>query len=536
MTGWRRVQTVGRVELRRRWRSLKGNPGQLIALAFAGLFSLLFVGILLFGAFAFGVSVRSGELERPIELVSRGLVYLWIFVAAFGGYRAYATALRPDRLDGLLTTVSHRELLGGLLFAEAIAWGVPSSVLVGLSAVLFAVGSGSSLAAPMVFATVGLVGATGLVTGWVVALAVRNAGVRSKLLTRLRTVLLAAVGLGYFWLIFTQAFDTVLAPVYAVLSPTPLGWFGDLFFAGTVREASLVRAGGAVVASALFVVASASALSRLAALLWYADGVFVEHERTAARDSTAETRLEAFVSRPIAGVVSRDWKRVRRAPITLSFVIYPVFVLIGPITTTIQTGTVSGSFPTLVALSGAWITGALFSLNVLGNEGAALPSTLLAANPGRRLVVGHAIAAGIVGIPLTVVATVGLGIASPHSLGSVLTLAVSAVVLSGVAVAIASGVGVVFPRFEEVRVSRSTKSTIPSLLAFVAYSIGLAVVALPTLLGHSAIVGHAITSWLDVSGTVVRIGGVALSTALGIGVGTPSVWYAMRSIDGFRFE
>lgn len=535
MTDWQHVKAIGRTELRRRWRSLQGNPAQLVALLFAGLFGLLAVGVLLFGAFIFGTGIRTGDLDAPIDLVRQGVIYTWIFVLGFGGYRAYATALRPDRLDGMLTTVSHRELLGGLLFAEALVWGIPGAVLVGLCVLLFAAGSGSIVAAPVAFVTIGLVVATALTGGFLVALVIRNTGVRSKLLTRLRTVFVVVLGVGYFWLLVTQSFDTVLAPVYWVLSSTPIGWFGDLLLIGTVTEASVVRAAGAVVGSGLFFVVSARFLTRLAALLWYADGVYIQHQRTDSVSPTA-SRFESILSRPIAGIVLRDWQRTRRAPITLSFAIYPIIVLVNPTMTAIQTGSISRSFPILAVLSGAWITGALFSLNVLGNEGAVLPATLLANNLGQRLVVGHSVAGALIGVPLTAGATVTLGIASPHSPMSVITLTASALVLTLCTGAIASGVGVVFPRFEEVSVSRSRKAIVPSTLAFVVYSIVLILVALPTIIGHSVTVGHAIDSWLGVPQPTLRLAGTALSGTLGVGFGAVSAAYAVRSVDGFRFD
>jgi hypothetical protein len=204
--------------------------------------------------------------------------------------------------------------------------------------------------------------------------------------------------------------------------------------------------------------------------------------------------------------------------------------------TAIQTGSISRSFPTLVVLSGAWITGALFSLNVLGNEGAVLPATLLADNSGRRLVIGHSVAGVLIGGPLTVVATVALGIASPHSPMSVITLTASALVLTLCAGAIASTVGVVFPRFEEVSISRSTKAIVPSILAFVVYSIVLVLVALPTLIGHSVTITHAIDSWLDIPQPTLRLAGTVLSGILGSGFGVVSAVYAVRSVDAFRFD
>jgi len=76
-----------------------------------------------FGAYLAGGFVAGSETEPPIEWARVAFVYGWIFVVGFGGYRAYAVALRPDNLDGLLTTaVSHRDLISGLLLTELALW------------------------------------------------------------------------------------------------------------------------------------------------------------------------------------------------------------------------------------------------------------------------------------------------------------------------------------------------------------------------------------------------------------------------------
>jgi len=93
-------------ELRRRWRTMKGNTTQLLALAFAGIMLLPFSIGGVFGAYLAGGFVAGSETEPLIEWARVAFVYGWIFVVGFGGYRAYAVALRPDNLDGLLTAVS----------------------------------------------------------------------------------------------------------------------------------------------------------------------------------------------------------------------------------------------------------------------------------------------------------------------------------------------------------------------------------------------------------------------------------------------
>jgi hypothetical protein len=536
MTEWQHVKTIGWIELRRRWRTIRGNTAQLLAIAFAGLFTMPVIAITLFGLYIFGAGISSGDIGTPVEFIRRGLVYAWLSVGAFGGYRAYATALRPDRLDGLLTTVSHREVLGGLLFAEALLWGVPVGLFVGLGTLVFAVGVGSLIAAPVAFATVFITVSTAVTSGFILALLIRNLGVRSKLLTRLRTLLLALLGVVYFGVIFTQSFDTVLEPVYWVLAPTPVSWYGDLLLLGTIPGVSVVRALGSVLASGVFLLGSGKALSRLAELLWYADGVTVDHGTTATTSTTSPSRFDGVLSRPVSGVVLTDWKRARRAPITLSFVLYPLIILVNPIITTIQTGTVGSSLPLLITFCGAWVTGALFTLNVLGNEGAVLPATLLGKDPGRSLVRGHIVASVLVGVPLTVVATVLLGITSPRSILSVITLTITALILAACAGPLATGIGTIFPRFEEVSVSRSTKAIVPSLLAFTAYSISLVFIALPALFSHSTIIGHAIASWLGISQLLLSATGTVVTVIIAVPAAAISSYYATHSVETFHFD
>jgi hypothetical protein len=235
-------------------------------------------------------------------------------------------------------------------------------------------------------------------------------------------------------------------------------------------------------------------------------------------------------------VAAVDYRRGRRAPITLSYVLYPLFVLFGPVTSAVQTGTIGGDLPLLAVLCGAWMTGALFTLNVVGNEGAVLPATLLGADPGRSLVGGHVAAAALLGVPLTVAATAVLAVASPYGPAAVVTLAASALVLAGSAGPVATGVGAAFPRFEAVRMSRSTRAIVPSLLAFTVYSIAVVVIALPALLGHTGMVGHAVASWLGTSQAVVAIAGTLATAVLAVAAGLLSASYAVRSVDSFHFE
>ncbi|THE66100.1 hypothetical protein D8Y22_04035 [Salinadaptatus halalkaliphilus] len=528
-------RTIARVELRRRFRALQEDAAQLIAITLVVLMFVPFSLIGLLGVLVFGMEVGSGGLETPLELVRMGAVYGWLFVAGFGGYRAYATALRPDRLDGLLTTVSHRDLFGGLVLAELLLWGIPLGLISVGAAFAFAAGSGSMVAVPFVLLTIWTAFGTAFATGLGLALGVMNTGVRSALVARLRTVVVLCLGIAYVGVIFTQNVGAVLDPLYWLLEPTPISWYADLALLGTATAASPARGGGVLLASALFLAASSVALSRLAAWLWYADGISIEREAATAAPTDRQSRLSRVFSQPVVGVVLADWKRARREPIALSFVLYPLVLLAGPTITLIQTGTVTGTFPLLIVLCGTWITGVLFTLNVVGNEGAVLPATVLSPGAGRSLVVGHVVAGALVGVPATVVATVLFGLLAPHSIAVVATLAASGIVLAGCAGPIATGIGAVVPRFQAVSVSRSTKAIVPSLLAFAIYSVTIALLALPTMLVHT-FVGQELASLIGTSQVVVTASTVVLTALVAAPLAVLSARYAIRSVEAFHFE
>ncbi len=514
---------------------MKGNTTQLLALAFVAVMLLPFSLAGVLGAYLAGGFVAGSETEPLIDWARMAFGYGWIFVVGFGGYRAYAVALRPDNLDGLLTTVSHRDVIGGLILTELALWSAFFLTIGSAAAVAFAAGAGSVLTIPALLLALCLVLVTGLPAGFLLALGVRNAGVRSRLLSRLRTLFLVLLGVGYFALIFTNAFASVLEPIYRVLAPTPIDWFGDLAAIGLGIGASPFRAIGAVGFSVAFVVAAVASLYRLAEWLWYADGVHVTHEVERSADGASRFGgLSRVLSRPVFGVVAVDWKRARRSPISLSFALYPLIVLAGPIVTAVQTGEVGTGLPLWILVCGTWVAGSLFALNVLGQEGAALPVTLLSEVPERSLVVGHVVSGALLIAPVTVAATVIAGLLSPHSAPAVASLGVSALVLSVASGAIGTGIGVGFPRLEAVSVSRSTKAIVPSVFAFVIYSAAVLVVALPTVVAHSGVASHALASTVGIDRFAIGLVGTVVSTVIACFVGVGSMYVARDRVRGYR--
>jgi hypothetical protein len=274
-------------------------------------------------------------------------------------------------------------------------------------------------------------------------------------------------------------------------------------------------------------------INRLLPWFWYADGPEIEQSTGS---STGDSRLSGLLPQPMAGVVTVDWRRARCAPISLSYTIYPLFLLMTPLIQTIETGTVGTGFVLLVAFCGIWITGGLFTLNIVGNEGAVLPSTLLAPSPGRAVVGGHILAGALVGLPITAAAVVVVGFLSPLSTMAVLSLTLGSLLVGTAAAAIATGIGAALPRYEAVSVSRSRKAIVPSTLAFIGYSLLIGLVSLPLLVGHSRLVGQWISSTLGIPSVAVGVGGLVVTVILAAAFSLVSALYARRRVDRFQFD
>jgi len=583
----RHARLIARTELRRKWRSIAGNAWwRLGVFAVAGLFGLLPIAGVVFGAYVLGDGLRAGTIDAPMALLRVGAAGAAMFVAFLTATRTVQVSGEIDGAEGLLTTVPHRDVVAGLLLAEGTLFLGVAVLPILATGVAFALGAASPLGFVSIILALLTLVTLGIVIGYPIGLVLKLAFARSQLLARYKTTVGALVMLLYFGAVFTNSLNAAFGPLLDILKLSPLGWLADLALVGAPGAGvALARAVGAVGAFVLGVPLLVGASITLAERLWYGDPVQVVdgegkssglrslipetesdstqpgHSETVAteRSSTTEKLFGGFVSRPALQVAQKDWRRARRAPLKLWYAAYPLFLLgfqIGPI---LDSGQVPGWVVLYIAIVGAWATGAAFALNPLGDEGAVLPATLTASVSGRQFVDGTVLAGVAVGVPLTIVATLALGAISSLSILETLGVAAVGAILCIGATALAAGIGTAYPKFEQSRITRSRKAVVPSLSAFAVYTLALGLLGIPgvvsqfpSLLSGLAVLGAFLFELVGAPPSIVQIpsalgdlavliestpsaslAGIVLTALLAVGISWISYRYAGRTFNEY---
>ncbi|MFB6197273.1 MAG: hypothetical protein ABEI52_03235 [Halobacteriaceae archaeon] len=523
---------IARVQLLRGWRSLREkNTVQQVIL---GATSLLFVGFALaagfFGMLA-GEAIRSGRVEAPLEMASYVPAGLGALMLIMTAYVTVIDLAEPDQRDALLTTVPHRDVVLGTLVA-----GLPRAtiflagpLLIGPVGLAYGARSAATLGLTLV-ALVAIV-ANAYVLGFALGLGLKYLLGRSELVARYKTTIGILGFLVYLGVLMSQQFIRVAQPIVELFRASPAGWYADLGLIAIVPAASPVRAAGAMAGSMALLTVGLLASIRLSELVWYADPV------TAETDEVSTERwgelMQPILDRQTAAVVRRCWLRARRAPIRLIYVGYPLFVLIGPVQQSVEAGRILPQLPALVAIYGSWATGALFTLNPLGDEGGVLPIAITSGISGKRFVGGTVIAGAMAGLPVTFILTGILAILSSLDISSIIAMLVAALVLPAAAPALASGIGVHFPRFEPANITRNQETMVPSTWAFITYSIALLVLAAPAIVLGLPAVADIVATSAELPVTMVRAGGALVSTILIAGCSLFSYRHAATSFNEY---
>lgn len=490
-SGWpRHMLSVGVFEFRRSIRELWQDKARFAFTALGVAIPSLMTTVLIV---VFAETIRGVEaLPVPDEL--RGTVALfWLFAVFMIGQRVVNARMRIEAESLMLTTVSARTVAGGLVVSEALRvlayLGLPVLVLAGVGVFLFD-SPASVVLIPMAAV---LFTATVVITGTVCGYGVAWLVATSRFVARHKMVLgsvASLLGTGLFFLFF---FPQISWVSQASLAWLPVGWFADLAVVGTGLVGSPLRSVGVLFGSVGIILAGGAVIEREAVALWFTEPVSAESSEsiqetptTAGAGSTRIPRRDALatavkplvvpriVSTPVRRVAEWALLRTRRDPNRLMFLMIPVFAIGSPL---VSTGVQSGSLGALAVPLGAvalpWLAGSLFALNPLGDEGAVLPVTLTAVS-GKQYVRGLMMPGLVLGLPIVLLVTGLVGIASPYSVTEQLGLVGLSLYLTVVSVTVTPAVGMALPRFSAISVGQS-RDVLPPRMSAVAVHAALIV-------------------------------------------------------------
>ena len=543
---------VGVFEFRRSVRSIWQDKARAFLMAAGLVFpSLMLVGFI----YLFSGAIRDiGTVSLPP--VARGTVaLLWLFGVFIATQRVVSARPRIDAESLMLTTVSARTVVGGLLVAETLRvlayLGLPVLVLTGGMVYLFG-SSASALLIPLAAVLLGLTAVlVGMVLGYAVALLIAT----SPFVARHKTVLggvavLAAVG-GYLFVTLPQ-FGGVGQEALADL---PVGWFVDLAVIGSPIQGSVTNATVVVVGSLLVVVGGIALIEREATRLWFTDPVSGEEgrkgesdpaattsaeTRTALADATDPVRIPGGISQPTRRVAQWSILRTRRDPRRLNFLLLPV-VMVG---SAMFSSGIQAESPLAVLASAAavllpWMAGATFAMNPLGDEGAVLPIALISSS-GLAYVRGVMLPGLLLGLPIVVLVTGGAALVGPFEPPVAVGLVGVAFLATVVAVSTAPAVGMWFPRFSGISIGQSREVVPPRLVTTAFHFLG---VTGPATLLALCLLNPRFARTL-VAGLVGFLPAVLLQLVAGEDAGVlsdASTWFhgigtAVQSVSGESFQ
>jgi len=494
------------------------------------------------GTGAFGV----GSLDA-MGVVRGVFALFWLMITIIYAVRAVGQRGTLAQPEGVLTVVPTVEAVVGVLLAEYaffVLWTLPPAVGVGAGLAVGTEQVWPALALPLGVAGAG-VAAVGI--GYPLGLGIRHVASRFAFVARNKGAIVLAVFALYFAVLATGAIDQLMVQLFEPMGRSPIGWYADLVLLGTpALGATAVRAAGAVAVTLALAVVSVAASTYVAETHWFSDPALAGAEEPAAEESAApglERRLAPVLGTATASLVALSWRRAVRSPLKLLYAFYPMLFLVGVFADIVQGGGVPTYLPYATTLFVAWAAGVIFTLNPLGDQGAALSSTLLSPVDGRTFVRALLFAGLVVAVPLGTLATGAIAFLSPLDRTTALGLTAAAPVVMVVAAGLSVGIGMAFPKFEATNVTRSMKTVIPSLWAFVLFTLHLLATAVSALFVAKPIARQfaaGLLTWILPFGLEVSASGLYWAGAVAIGplLVAPVVAYryAVRRFDRYTLS
>lgn len=497
--------------------------------------------LLLWGAYGVGQRVGAGEADGLLDLAR------WYLPAAVAMYVFIGATEATKRLVGfearelLLTTVSERTLVLGLLLADLrqSMWGFigPTALLVAV----FAIGVGSPVVVAVATVAALSLAVASMLAGYLLGLGARVALRRAGLSSALRAL---AGGVGGVGIVVLSAAGGVLVgrtgaevsfgdeASFAAITPDgpppiPLVHYADLFFVGTPLVDTLPLL--ALASGALVVVTIPITTWLLVALtprLWYADPPEPpadDSETTRPETPSSpptDSREWPWLEYPVGYLADRLVRRSIRTPQRLAHLLYYA-AAVGML---VVTGLADPAFPFTTVVGGAlvclgiWLAGGAVGLNPLGEEGAMLEQLVLAETSPESFVRARVLAGTAIALPFVLV---GTALSTIHTLSPTEALLVGGflTLLTPASAGIAVGIGSLLPKTEPGRVLERIDARPPEKLAMLAHGVVTVVLAA----GGSTLLVADVTS-------SVRWGGLAVLTLATVIVADSGYRFAVSAL------
>lgn len=540
---WLITRVKHRRVYRRLYRQMTDNHRTLVVgVVLTGIFYLLLIAGAVRGAYILGTAVGTDTFTEQLALARTIIAGMAIGVALMVSLRTVQEYGDLDEPAPVLTAIPYQEAVWGLLLMTYIEFVELAVVPILAVAVAFAVGASSVASIPVITVVLLAVVALSTTAGFVLGQLLTLSSIRVAFVRRYKTLIGVLAFVVYFIVAATGALANIFKVDWTVIGASPLGWVADL--ALVVAPTSLIGITRPTVAAVTLLVGSIFLTwfaVRLTGAVWYADPVqpddtndrtTVSSDWTGGLSSGFSERLFGeHLSHPTLRIAQKSWRRAYRTPLKIQFAVYPGFFLIGAIRQSIEAGEITTQLPILIAIYGAWASGAAFTLNPLGDEGEVLPLTLISGIRGTQFLRGLLFAGIAIGGPLTVVLAMAVGFASPMDVFSAIVTGMLGGILCVSACSIGVGVGTAFPKFDPL--SSNNPVVVPGMVAFGVYSLVFCIVLLPGLFGSFPPLTQWLSGQVDVSIQILTLAGLAGTTLLAGGAGWIGLRSAGSTIDGY---
>lgn len=417
------------------------------------------------GFFAFGI------------VDARGIIaLLWFILVLIYLIRTIGQRGLLSQPNAVLPVVPTNQAYRGLVLAEYVyfllwlvlpAFGFGVGIAIGTESLVPII----AMPAAIVFAGVSVVP-----VGCMLGIGIRHVATRYPVIVRHKVAIIVGAFVVYMAVFTTGVWERMMEYIYEPLQRSPLGWYGDLAFIGTSgMEAATANAALALVLSLLGGGIAILAGERVATMHWFSDPATTERapvDVTTVEETPAlERRLFAWMGAPQATLIVNAWRLAARTPFKLLYALYPFLVLTGVFAQVVQTGEVPQFLPYVVIVVLCWAAGVIFTLNPLGDQGPALPSTLISRISGRMFVRAHLVAGLVIAIPVGTVFVAVLAWLSPVGTNTTIGLIVATPIAMGISALVSIGIGMAFPRFDSTNITRSESVVLPSRWGFIIFTL-----------------------------------------------------------------